>query len=133
MTTITFNSGKALSAKHEGLANVILIGPYGRMSFVNTLVDIGADYVMFPLLAAKRVGISTASAKKIYVSTPNGSMLMYLAYNVDIEVESEPITIDVLFNPKLKSRHLLGRNGMRALGDIGFDVLDWLWNVSKGK
>jgi predicted aspartyl protease len=129
MTTIAFNNGKTLSAKHEGLADVVLIGPSGRMTFVNTLVDTGADYVMFPLSAAKRVGISTTGAKKITVNTPSGSVLMYLVSNVDVEVETERLNIDVLFNPKSKARNLLGRNGLRALGDIGFDVSDWLWKT----
>lgn len=127
MTTINFSHNKPLSAKTEGLADIELIGPAASMAFANTLVDTGADYVMLPQYAANRVGIQIQAAYRIHMKTASSPVIMYLVPNVDVEIEGKRIQIEVLFNPNPRSRSLLGRNGIRALGKIGFDLSDWLW------
>jgi len=127
MTTINFLYNKPLSAKTEGLADIELIGPAASMAFANTLVDTGADYVMLPQYAASRVGIRIQPAHRIHMKTAGGPVIMCLVPNVDVEIEGKRVQISVLFNPSPRSRSLLGRNGIRALGEIGFDFSDWLW------
>lgn len=127
MTTKVYSNQKPLTPKTEGIANVELIGPTSTMAFAFTLVDTGADYVMLPQYAAHRTGINLSSGSRIRIKTASGTQMMHLVSNVNLEIEGKGVQTEVLFNPSPQSRSLLGRNGIRALGEIGFDLSDWLW------
>jgi predicted aspartyl protease len=130
ITTINFSHSKPLSVKTEGLADLELFGRSGSsMAFLNTLVDTGADYVMFPQSAGIRVGIQMKPSHRVNMKTAGASTTMFLVPNVHIHIEGKCVQIDVLFNPRPGSRSLLGRNGIRALGEVGFDLNDWLWRL----
>lgn len=129
MKPITFYNSKALDAKtFAGHANISVIGATATVHIAMILVDSGADYVQLPMWAADKAGINMAGGKPVRVNGATGSDYMYLRSGVDLDIEGKRITIDVLFDPKNR-RPLLGRNGLRAMGDAyGFDQDDWLWD-----
>jgi predicted aspartyl protease len=130
MKPITFAHDKALHATTSaGLANVSIIGSAATVHFAMVLVDSGADYVQLPMWSASNAGVNMAGATSVLVNGSTGSAYMFLKSGVDLEIEGKKVTVDVLFDPR-NGRPLLGRNGLRALGDAyGFDQYDWLWNT----
>ncbi|SEO36753.1 retropepsin-like aspartic protease [Mucilaginibacter sp. OK283] len=130
MAVVTFpNSKLYVGSSLKPLADVVLIGPGGRrFRIAAALVDTGADFFQVPESAARAVGLLPGGTYTVVsVRTAGGIITMKKLSAVQIEIESALVTIEVLCSPLGISTPLVGRNALRALSNIGFSTIDWMW------
>lgn len=127
MTTITFTATKATAHHDKAECELVLIGPSGRATIVDVLVDTGADYVMVPRYIASQIGLDLSHAKKVVVRGVGGSVTMDKLTGVSVEVEGKMGTADILFHPRRSSKPLVGRTGIRIIHEVAFEATDWHW------
>ena len=128
MTRLYFSNSDSLGMGNEATCALDIFGPTATASFVDVLVDTGADYIMVPQLIATRTGINLAGATRLTVRGVGGNVSMWLASGVSINVNGSSGNCEVLFNPDPSSMPLVGRNGIELIKNIGFESTQWHWN-----
>jgi len=97
------------------------------VTFSAVLVDTGADYLMLPRVVATRLGYNLTVGRKVTVRGATGASSGVIVSGCNIEIESVPLTVDILFNNSGSSPPLIGRNAIFALKDLAIDASEWHW------
>lgn len=127
--SISFSNSKLYVGKYSRpLADIVIIGSSGRLTITACLVDTGADYLQIPSSAASRVGLLPSSrSTSVRIRTAGGVRSMTKLSGVSIEIEGISLTADILCHPSGTSRALVGRSALKALNNVAFSKIEWLW------
>lgn len=91
------------------------------------VVDSGADRLQLDSAIAHHLGIPLTSSTSLSVQMADGSKTSYdLVQNVDIEMEKENVSVDILFKNAIPP--LLGRTAFLKAIAVAIDNTGWLYS-----
>ena len=92
---------------HHPLIEIVLIGPNERLKML-ALLDSGADYSLFNLEVAERLGIRRETSEKVELQGVVGEPFLGYLHRVPVQVADKVFTCNIVFS-SVKTT-LLGRN-----------------------
>ncbi|MFM9964175.1 MAG: retropepsin-like aspartic protease [Planctomycetaceae bacterium] len=103
---------------------VRLLGPNGRWSTIDALIDTGSDITLFPERLAERLGLNLAEASEFPLTSALGTVATYRAMELKLEVRRFPETVRwqglVGFLPRQMTYGLLGTQGFFEFFDLQY-------------
>jgi len=93
--------------QNHPLIEIILIGPTERIKML-ALIDSGADYSLFSLEVAERLGIQKENGKKVSLQGVVGEPFLGYLHKVPVQIEDTVYNCKIVFS-RVKTT-LLGRD-----------------------
>ncbi len=105
---------------------VRLLGPNGRWSTIDALIDTGSDVTLFPERLAERLGVNLDNVPEIPLTSALGSIATYRAVDLTLELPRFPDTLRwqgiVGFLPRQMTYGLLGTRGFFEFFDLRYSA-----------
>jgi hypothetical protein len=105
---------------------VRLLGPNGRWSTIDALIDTVADVTLFPERLAERLGVTLTGVAEIPLTSALGTIAIYRAVELTQELRRFPDTLRwqgmVGFLPRHMTYGLLGTRGFFEFFDVQYSA-----------
>ena len=105
---------------------VRLVGPNGRWSTIDALIDTGSDVTLFPERLAERLGVDLSDVAEIPLTSALGTIATYRAVELTLELRRFPETLRwqgvVGFLPRQMTYGLLGTRGFFEFFDLQYSA-----------
>lgn len=86
------------------------------------LIDSGADFSIFPVEIAKKLGVNFKKAKKIYFSSATGDLVQGIFSKIKLDIGEEAFETSIVFADLAEQTGILGQYGFFDKFIIKFDL-----------
>lgn len=86
------------------------------------LIDSGADFSIFPLEIAKKLGVNLKKDKKIYFSSATGDLVKGVISKIKLDLGEESFETEIVFADLAEQAGILGQYGFFDKFIVKFDL-----------